>query len=732
MFVGQAPGQDDDQRGKVFCGNAGIFLEEVIQEYALHPAYLTNTVRCAPSKDRLPKADEVKACKPFLMKEIEELKPKVIVVLGNIALRALTGRTGIMDLSGQVVGEIGKAKVFALYHPDYVLKVPKDLHKFEMHVRSLQDVIAGRVDKGIIKGKSVTVKEAGDLLFLKGFLKSTEVVTIDFETTGKSKAEGGEIRCVGFHTESAGSFAVDAKDFKFDDFMQEVIESFPLLQAHNSIFEMHWFLEEWGRIPKGMYYDTFLMHYLLDENSSHDLESIASQYLQAKSWDIGPEMDKNGWDWATIPYDKLVAYNGLDCYYTAELGKVLWQKIKDQGLEEFYRDVLFPTAKLCAKMEYRGLKIDRKYLDTLTKLYTGDCEVLLDDMITKFKLKSSFNPGSSQQITAVLDGLRIKTKEKTPSGKVSVNEKALEPLRDKNPFISLYLDWKQKDTAIHNFLEKYPALLDKEDIVHPSCNPGFIVTVRIAVSKPPAQNISGPVRGIVASRFPGGKLLYADYSQLEMRLLISESGEERMINLLNEGRDIHDLTARDLFGEGFTPEQRKIAKSINFLTVYGGGAKKLSKTFNVKKHIAEDWLKKFWDANPKIAEWMSAQHDFVRKNGWLKSRFGQIRRLPDAQSQDEYIVWRCLRQAGNYPIQEQGAVITNLSAVVANKLLEQNHRSQLVLIVHDALLIDVYPKEEQNVAKLVRRVMEEDVPGDYCPWLKVKLTTSQAFGERWS
>ena len=726
VFVGQAPGEQEDQRGRVFCGPAGILLEEAVREYKLQPGFITNVVRCFPPKDRAPKKEEIAACKPYLLEELKQFKPKVIVALGTIPLRVLTGKHGIMDYSGQVVGELNGAKVFALYHPDYIVKVQKDLHKFEMHLRALRDLLKGQAEELDIKVDQLSAKEAVKILIDN----LSEVITFDFETTGKMAWAGGELRCVGFNV-AGKNFVVSAEDKDFNRLMEFVVKTCDTLQAHNSIFEMQWCLAKWGVCPK-VQHDTMLMHHLVDENSSHDLEAVASQYLQVKSWGIHAKMIEKGWGWGDIPYNELAYYCGLDCHYTAEIGKKLRAEISSLKLEKFYNEVYQPLARLCAFLEYRGLKIDREFATSLRDQYEKDCLKLRDKLIVDYKLPEAFNPGSTKQVLKILEGLKVKTHAKTKGGSMSINEKALEPLRGKVPFIDTYLQWNDKQTAISNCLKKYPALLDKSDFVHASFNPGFQVTLRISVSKPPAQNIPEPTRGIVVSRFPGGKLLSSDYKQLEMRLLASEAGEKSLIDGLNRGEDIHDLTALAVFGKGFSEEDRFRAKGINFLTVYGGGAKKLSQSFGVKVDRAKEWLGKFWEARPRIEGWMQLQHKLVRENGNMTSRFGVKRRLPDAQSSDPYVVYRALRQAGNFPIQSQGACITNIAAILVDQyLVGKGLKSLLVHIIHDALLVDVFPGEEKQVKEIVRKIMEEEVPNKWCPWLTVTLPVDQTLTDRW-
>jgi DNA polymerase-1 len=286
----------------------------------------------------------------------------------------------------------------------------------------------------------------------------------------------------------------------------------------------------------------------------------------------------------------------------------------------------------------------------------------------------------------------------------------------------------------NSFLKKFPRFADKDGLIHASFNPAFQVTNRISVSKPPCSNIprESEVRGMICSRFKEGLILSLDYRQLEMRLLASEAMEAKMLEIFESGKDVHDETAREMFGKDFTAEQRSLAKNINFGTVYGIEEWSFSRKFHVKVEDAKDWLARHKKIYPKIYDWMEGQHQFIRKNGWIRSRFGLVRRLPEAKVLDGEGLKAIFRQAGNFPIQSQGASITNLAGIELNKELEKMWEYEAVLyhIVHDSLNIDCPPDEAEKIEELGREVMEVRVP-KLCQWLKVKLPVDSKLNFRW-
>jgi len=220
-------------------------------------------------------------------------------------------------------------------------------------------------------------------------------------------------------------------------------------------------------------------------------------------------------------------------------------------------------------------------------------------------------------------------------------------------------------------------------------------------------------------------ILTADYKQLEMRLLASEAGEERMLELFRLGKDVHDMTAKELFRKDFIQEERDIAKNINFGTVYGISDYSLAKKFNIQKETAYRFIERHRQLYPSIYRWMAAQHKFIKNNGWIASRFGRIRRLPEAMTSDSYTLERIFRQAGNFPIQSAGADITNTAGIKVDNYL-RNFRSEFFLQVHDSIIIDLYPGEEETVTKAIKKIMETKIS-----WLKVSLPVDCKISKRW-
>lgn len=754
LFVGEAPGQDEDTQGRAFVGPAGQLLDQCIEEYNLKPYYISNVVKCRPPGDRKPHVGEVAACLGYLKEEIKALKPKIIVCLGNTPLEALTGKSGVSSYSGTVVKKVGDITIFSLYHPSFILRMPGNLPLFEQHLRELQKVIAGEVgaNRKNLDVASVTPRIAREKMAdLPG-----EVFAFDYETTGLHKGADGFVRSIGF-SDGKRNFVVNAKHEDTPKFMKWFLDSNIGKAVHNLSFEFRWSVDEYGVEPRNVKYDTRLMQYMVDENASRDLEAMASKYYQAGKWSIDGLMADKGWTYATIPYEYLYPYNGEDAYWTARLVGELGAEMKKQKVMEPYEEIVLPLAVLCHRLERVGIKIDAKFAKEADRdferrglgLYRKLSQVQEVQKFLADKLKADkrflFNPGSSPQIRELLyKRLGFTTTKKTSKGGLlSTDQKVVEKFKGQHPFVDLYLDWKGFETLRSNFTLKFPTYMDKAGLVHPEYDPAGTVTGRPAAKEPPSQTIADDpqVRGMVVSRFKGGKIIVNDLKQLELRLLMNEADDQDVIEMINDGVDLHNITAERVFGRGFTKRDRDIAKTMNFAIGYGIEAASLAFKCNLKYEEAEALIAQFWKGYRKAYVWMQEQHDFVSKNGWIRSRFGRVRHLPELPEllkipnppkNLKYRVARLLRQAGNFPIQSQGSDINSLSAIRIDEVLRgrEGVKSRVFLPVHDSVMVDSPGSEVRTVAGVCKRVMEGELAAK-CPWLKVKLEIDQVISARW-
>jgi DNA polymerase-1 len=759
-FVGSAPRREDDRRGEPFRDEAGEMLQQAVEQYNLGPAFYTTAVRCFPGsnargKDLPPSAGQVAACKPYLETELTAVNPKWVVAVGNHALRALTGKSGITTWAGQIAGEWHGAKVFAMLHPSYILQSPAQLPRFEAHAKALSALMRPAEVRSHPQVRECTPGEAKGILLGAG----NTPIAFDYETTGLSPWEGHRIRCFAF-SDGARGYWVNVEDNpRAVDLLKWFLQSKVPKIAQNLVFESVWSLAEFGIMPKNLLHDPLLYAHLIDEDGPKALDLLAGKYLGAPGWDIAPLMRARGWvtsngdlDYSAVPIRELGAYNGLDAVYTARLVDPLRQALPARCLPA-YETILLPLAKLCARMEFRGMHVDRDWAERARLKYTGQMSALLAELMGTPEVKKlakklpegrEVNFRSPQQmVTLFYDILKIPCRAlwKTDSGGRSAKAEYLEKVTDPPKTLVSYLAWKERETVCGKYLDKFPGFCDTDNVIHASHNPARIVTGRVAVADPPLQNVpegvvtdgktDGLVRGMFNSRFPGGKLISSDYKALEFRLVCSEAEETDFIRAFIGGLDPHALTATDLFGKNFTPDERDKAKVTNFSLIYGVTEYSLAPKLGVSQEEAARLIVMFKKKHPKIFVWMERQYERVRKDKIAVSRFGRIRHLPDITGLDKWRVEEVLRQAGNFPIQSAGADITNLAIVeVDQKLRMMGMQSKVVLNHHDSIMVDTHPDEVRETEGLLVKVMQEEIPGRL-DWLRVPLQVDIKIVEHW-
>lgn len=750
-FVGQAPGRDEDQKGMPFVGPAGQVLQQAVNEFKLQPAFFTNVVRCFPGRDAkgndyAPTAGQIEACAPYLENELKKLKPSYIVAVGGHALKALTGRSGVTQWAGTVAGEWKGIPVFAMLHPSFILRKPQELPRFEAHAKALADLLRPKAAKA-----HPPVQEKTPAGIRKLFERCKSVVAFDYETATFSPwDEGAHIRCVSFSLGNMGYWMrMDAAGA--EETLQWFLESDVPKAAQNAVFEGVWSLATFGIFPNNLEHDTLLLAHLADENGPKGLDMLAARYLGAPNWDIAPKMREKEWTFATAPIEELGPYNALDAAYTAQLVEPILAKLSD-GQRSCYQQIMLPLAQLCARMQFRGMHVDKPWAEMAIEKYKVEM-VALDAKIRATpevkKLQRSLPKGRElnyrspvQMRKLLFEILELPEGPTTKSGEASTSGQYLERIKNPPALLTNYLDWKERETVIGKYLEKFPKFCDEYDIIHPSHSASRIVTGRTAVTDPPVhgtpKGVIGPngksdgfVRGMFNSRFDGGLIMSSDYKALEFRLVCSESGEKKFIDAFVGGLDPHALTATDLFGKNFTPYDRDRAKITNFSLIYGVTEYSLAPKLGMTEAEALKIIIKFKKAHPDIFIWMERQYERARKQKMAVNRFGRVRHLPDVTGMEEWRQNEVFREAGNFPIQSAGADITNLSAIeVDHKLRMMGMKSKLVLVYHDALIVDVHPKEVAPVEALLVKVMQEEIPGRL-PWLRLPLTVDLKKWDRW-
>ena len=337
----------------------------------------------------------------------------------------------------------------------------------------------------------------------------------------------------------------------------------------------------------------------------------------------------------------------------------------------------------------------------------------------------AFNPASPKQLAQVLfEKLQLPVKKKTASGTPSTDEEVLSELALDYPLPKLILEFRALSKLKSTYTDKLPQMADASDgRVHTTFGQATAVTGRLASSEPNLQNI--PVRTAEGRRVreafvakPGCKLISADYSQIELRIMAHISQDEGLLKAFREGKDIHRATAAEVFGtqpENVTPEQRRMAKVINFGLIYGMSAFGLAQNLGIERRMASHYIEEYFARYPGVARYMQQTRSAAHAQGYVQTAFGRRLWQPDILSSRPAVRAGAERAAINAPMQGTAADLIKRAMVSLDRWLKEQHlKSRLILQVHDELILEV-PEDEvelvkQNVAGIMQSAASLSVP----------------------
>src|SRR3990170_1397622 len=469
---------------------------------------------------------------------------------------------------------------------------------------------------------------------------------------------------------------------------------------------------------KGLSFDVLIAAYLLEPTAAeYPLANLFEKYLLAKL--PSPESTKN---------------QGQRALALLKLKQVLAEKLGDRGLWRLFTEVEAPLVSVLAKMEMVGVSIDSAALNDFSK----EIELMISKLEEEiFSLADEqFNVSSPQQLRKILfEKLGLKTQKKTKTG-YSTDSSVLIKLASAHPIIEKILNYRELTKLKSTYTDVFPKLIDSQSgRLHTSFNQTVTATGRLSSSNPNLQNI--PIRTELGRRIreafvakdPSHKLLVADYSQIELRILAHLAEDKNLLKAFEEGKDIHRATASEVFGVGpedVTPQLRRRAKAVNFGIVYGISGRGLSEQLRISKEEAQDYIDKYLKRYPQVKEFIEKIIAQGYRDGCARTLMGRWRELPELKSSNYQIKSFGERLAVNTPIQGSAADIIKMAMVKLDKKLEEAKlKTKMLLQVHDELVFEV-PKNESDRAKsLIKEVMENIYP------LKAKLEVDIVTAPNW-
>lgn len=506
--------------------------------------------------------------------------------------------------------------------------------------------------------------------------------------------------------------------------------------GQNLKYDMH-VLAGAGIFMRGIAHDTLLQSYVLEAHKPHDLDSLSQRHLGRKglSYDevTGKGASRIGFEQVAV--DIATRYSAEDSDFTLHVHETLWPQIQQEALlTKIYQEIEMPVAQVLWQMEHNGIQIDAGLLneqsDELAKRI-GALEAQAHELAGQ-----PFNLGSPKQLGEILFGkLGYAPVKKTATGAASTDEEVLEKLAEDYPLPRVLLEWRSFSKLKSTYTDKLPTMVDPvTQRVHTTFSQAVAVTGRLASSDPNLQNI--PVRTQEGRRIrqafvapPGHKLMAADYSQIELRIMAHLSDDPGLLKAFLAGEDVHRATASEVFGvplDQVSGEQRRYAKVINFGLIYGMSAFGLARNLDIDRGVAKNYIDQYFAKYPGVARYMDDIRKQARANGYVETVFGRRLWLPEINSPNGPRRQGAERAAINAPMQGTAADLIKLAMIqVQQALVEQRLRSRLVLQVHDELVLEVPDDEVEMIKVMLPQKMERVAT------LKVPLIVEIGVGNNW-
>ncbi|ADC62422.1 DNA polymerase I [Allochromatium vinosum] len=470
---------------------------------------------------------------------------------------------------------------------------------------------------------------------------------------------------------------------------------------------------------RGIAHDTLLESYVLDSTARHDLDSLAKRFLDhdtIRFEDVAGKGAKQiGFD--QVPLEQAGPYAAEDAEVTLRLHRVFQPRLAAvPALERLYREIEMPLVPVLSRLERAGVLIDS------ARLATQSAELarkILELEESAYRVAGRrFNLGSPKQIGAIFfDELGLPVVAKTPKGAPSTSEDVLERLAaEGHELPRIILDHRGLSKLRSTYTDKLPRMVDRDTgRVHTSYHQAVTATGRLSSSDPNLQNI--PIRTEEGRRIrrafiaaSGHRLLAADYSQIELRIMAHLSGDERLLAAFAGGQDIHRATAAEILGlapEDVTGEQRRSAKAINFGLIYGMSAFGLARQLGIERGAAQEYVDRYFERYPGVRDFMDRTRRQVREDGYVETLFGRRLHLPEIGHGNQARRAAAERTAINAPMQGTAADIIKRAMIAVDAWIEaEQPAARLILQVHDELVLEVAESAVEETRARVCAAME--------------------------
>ncbi|MFZ1792199.1 MAG: DNA polymerase I [Anaerolineae bacterium] len=531
---------------------------------------------------------------------------------------------------------------------------------------------------------------------------------------------------------------LDPTSAKFEPFMMALRRKDARLIVHNAKFDIG-VLKALGYPIDRPVIDTMLAQFLIDPASPLGLKQMAYDRLGWQMTEIS-ELIGKGKKQITmrdVPVAQVAPYAAADADATFQLWQAQEPELRAKNQEALFYNVELPLIPVLLDMEFDGVALDVKYLSQLSSEINERLRHLEKEI---YELSGQqFNINSPKQLGDVLFGkLQLPVQSKTSTGAFSTNIEVLESLKDKHVVIAPIIEHRELSKLQGTYVDALPALINpKTGRLHTDFNQAGAITGRMSSSNPNLQNI--PIKTEMGRRVrkafiprKGWRLISADYSQVELRILAHLADDPTLKGAFERGEDIHASTASAIYDTPLaqvSPMQRMFAKRVNFGIAYGMGAFALSQNTGMSMGEAQEFITKYFARFPRVKAWLDGTRKLAAEQGYVETVLGRRRYFPELRPSagaSEMLKRRAEREAINHPVQGSAADIMKIAMIAIHRALQKGgYQARMTLQVHDELVFDCPPAEVEAVSALVKREMEGAYP------LSVVLRADVGDGPNW-
>ncbi|MCI0667722.1 MAG: DNA polymerase I [Methylococcaceae bacterium] len=489
---------------------------------------------------------------------------------------------------------------------------------------------------------------------------------------------------------------------------------------------------------RGITHDTMLESYVLNSTATrHDMDSLALKFLNHQTIHYEDVTGKGAKQipFQQVPLEEATPYAAEDADITLQLHLALWPRLDaEPALSALYREIEVPLVPVLARMEQHGVLIEADLLGEQSRELAEKMKEIEQEA---FKLAGeAFNLGSPKQIQEILyekHGLPVR--KKTPKGQPSTAEAALQDLALDYPLPKLILEHRGMSKLKSTYTDRLPEQINQRTgRVHTSYHQAVAATGRLSSADPNLQNI--PIRTAEGRRIrqafvapAGSKLVAADYSQIELRIMAHLSDDSNLLQAFAEGLDIHSTTASEVFGvplDSVTKDQRRSAKAINFGLIYGMSAFGLARQLGIARGEAQSYIDLYFARYPGVSRYMDKTRELARGQGYVETMFGRRLYLPDIRSKNPQQRQYAERTAINAPMQGSAADIIKKAMIDVDRwILESGIAARMIMQVHDELVFEIRDEAVEPAMHKIRELMSGTTR------LKVPLLVDLGAGTNW-